>query len=101
MPDGFVVINKDGFVIGWDKIRFKREQNIFDFVTSNCGIRMLKDAMDKATEEIPSDIEISFRMPHGKINSFCRIYKSSHLYLIGGWRLPETLIYFPDKDTAA
>lgn len=101
MPDGFVIINKDGFVIGWDKIRFKKEQNLFDFVTSKCGIKALKKAMEKATEKIPSDIEISFRLRQGRINSFCRIFKSDDRFLIGGWRLPENLIRFPGNDTAA
>lgn len=100
IPDGFVAINNDGFIMGGDK-PFKRNQNLFDYVTSKCAANSLKKAMSKATEKIPSDIEISFKLQQVKIRCFCLIYKSDDRFLIGGWRLPKNLIHFPNNDTAA
>ncbi len=101
MPDGFVAINKDGFIIGAYKIPFKIDQNLFDYVTSRCATAILKKAMAEASETIPSDIEINFHLPREKIRCFCRIFKSDIQYLIGGWRLPENIVKFPNKNTAA
>lgn len=101
MPDGFVTISKDGIVFGGEKILLKRGHNLFDYVTSKCGVKILKKAMNEASEKILKDIEISFRYGGKKANYFCQIYKSDDRYLIGGWKLPENIIYFPNKDTAA
>jgi hypothetical protein len=98
MPDGFVIINFDGFVMGGDK-PFIRNQNLFDYVTSK-DANDLKKAVSKATEKIPSYIDISFRLHEIKIKCFCMIYKSGNLYLIGGWRISEKIIRFPDRGTA-
>src|SRR3989339_1814452 len=88
MPDGFITINNAGFIMGGDK-PFVRDQNLFDYVTSKGAVEDLKKAMSKATEKIPSGIEISFRLHESKIKCFCMIYKSGTLYLIGGWRISE------------
>ncbi|MCD4678053.1 MAG: hypothetical protein K8S18_18975 [Desulfobacula sp.] len=101
MPDRFVTINKDGFIIGGKNIPFTRDQNLFNYVTSRCGITVLKRAMKKASETIPQDVEINFRHLDKRGRYFCRIYKYNGQYLIGGWKLPQNILYFPHSGTAA
>lgn len=99
MPDGFIVINNNGFIMGGDK-PFKRDQNLFDYVTSKSAADDLNKAISKSTEKIPAGVEISFTLREIKIKCFCLIYKSGSLHLIGGWRISEKIIRFPNKGTA-
>jgi hypothetical protein len=100
MPDRFVTINKDGLIIGGENIILKRNDNLFDYVASKCSLLVLKKAMADAGND-PREVDIHFRYNGKKTRYLCWIYKSFDRYLIGGWRLPENLIHFPNKDTAA
>lgn len=74
---------------------------MFDYVASRCGASVLKNAMQKADNTTPQDVDINFKYQGRKVAFLCRIYRFHHQFLIGGWRRPGNLIHFPGNDTAA
>jgi hypothetical protein len=89
-----------GVILGGYKLKLRRHEILFDYVSSSCNVGVLKTALASATEINPQDVEIGFRYSSRNQQYFCRIFRNIDCYLIGGWQLPKNLIYFPGRSNA-
>ncbi|MCF8112798.1 MAG: hypothetical protein K9K21_02975 [Desulfotignum sp.] len=88
LPDGVVITNSRGWIIGAQGFPLVPGWNLFDFMATYKDYQTLKRAMLGLQHKSPQTALITALYNKSSADYFCQIYKTQYTYLIGGWYTP-------------
>lgn len=101
MPQGVVAINEEGDILEVDPVPLKRKENIFDYMATEYDFKTLKLAIKKTNNIDSQVVELRFLFLNQKLDFRCIIFFEKGIYLIGTWWIPQRLLSYQQRDTAA